>query len=67
MTMPHQPPNLWQRLEAVYETATPERSEHIDQLLDEMEHAAREWWLLPRGVDRFKALDEGVDLYVAGQ
>ncbi len=33
--MTHQPPTQWQRLEAEYATATPERREHIDQLLDE--------------------------------
>ena len=48
--MTHHPPNQWRRLEAEYETATPERREHIDQLLDEMEYAAGESWLLQREV-----------------
>ena len=45
--MTHQPPTQWQRLEAKYATATPERREHIDQLLDELEYAAGERVLLP--------------------
>ena len=44
MAMPHQPPTQWQRLEAEYETATPERREHIDQLLDETKYAAGGGW-----------------------
>ena len=32
----------WQRLEAEYPTATPERREHIDELLDELEWEAGE-------------------------
>ena len=63
--MTHQPPTQWQRLESEYETATPERREHIDQLLDEMEHAAGEWWLLQRDIERFRALGGDVDLYPA--
>lgn len=54
--MTHQLPTQWQRQEAEYATATPERREHIDQLLDEMEHAAGERWLLQRDIERFTAL-----------
>ena len=66
--MTHLPPTQWQRLEVEYETATPERREHIDQLLDEMEHAAGEWWLLQRDIERFRALGGGdVDLHPSGR
>ena len=57
----------WERLEAEYETATPERREHINQLLDEMEFAVGESWLLQRDIERFRALGGDVDLYPAGR
>ena len=40
LNMNNAPQTPWQRLEAEYATATPERREHIDELLDTLEAEA---------------------------